>query len=175
MDWECWKYCKKKQFWATSKSQSLCFPNLQALLHLYGAKTTSISSGLSVVTWPAANIWRLMSEMVTWPSEKVTWPAANIWCLTSEMVNLPAANIWYLMSWHLTLPSSASWKYLTSALCRLYCSKYSLLDHTISFIRGVLWGLVLECASESEGKLGITVPISKSKKLETHLLLTLLQ
>merc|ERR1712223_199767 len=28
----------------------------QALLHLYGAKTTSISSGLSVVTWPAANI-----------------------------------------------------------------------------------------------------------------------
>ena len=154
MDWECWKYCKKKQFWATSKSQSLCFPNLQALLHLYGAKTTCICSGLSVVTWPAANIW----------------------CLTSEMVNWSAGNIWYLMSWHRTWPSSpASWKHLTSPLSRLYCSKYSLLDHTISFIRGVLWGLVLECASESEGKLGITVPISKSKKLETHLLLTLLQ
>jgi len=25
----------------------------QALLHLYGAKVTTISSGLSIVTWPA--------------------------------------------------------------------------------------------------------------------------
>ena len=58
--------------------------NWQALLHLYGAKVTTISSGLSIVTWPAT-VWKL-SSLLRIQSGKVFAIASLLFLLHSWLL-----------------------------------------------------------------------------------------